>query len=139
MSLPTAPRPDGGRLMDARLSLLDRQLLDVNGDPVGVVDDLEVTDLPPRQVSDVPGPLVDVRQEPIRVLNLVHGPIVLERIVGGRRPRAHFERIPWSAVASIGSAVELAVDADAVPVGWLEDWLGHNVIARIPGGRHVPR
>ena len=139
MTLPTAPRPDGGRLIDARLSLLDRQLLDVNGDPVGVVDDLEVTDLPQRQVSDVPEPLVNVRLDPIRVLALVHGPIVLERIVGGRRPRAHFERVPWSAVAELGSAIELAVEADGVQVGWLEDWLARNVIARIPGGRHVPR
>ena len=139
MTLPTAPRPNGGRLIDARLSLLDRQVLDVDGQPVGVVDDLEVTDLPTRQVSDVPEPLVDVRLDPIRVLNLVHGPIVLERIVGGRRPRAHFERVPWNAVAEIGSAIRLAVAADTVPVGWLEDWLARNVIGRIPGGRHVPR
>lgn len=140
MTLPTAPRPDGGRLIDARLSLLDRQVLDVNGEPVGVVDDLEVSDLPQREVSDVPQPLVDVRLDPIRVLNLVHGPIVLERIVGaGRRPKGHFERVPWNAVARLGSAVELAVEADTVPTGWVEDWLARNVIARIPGGRHVPR
>ena len=33
--LPAGPRPTGGRLLDARLSLLDRQVLDVHGDPVG--------------------------------------------------------------------------------------------------------
>lgn len=138
MTLPSAPRPDGGRLIDARLSLLDRQVLDVNGEPVGVVDDLEVTDLQIEPLQ-VPEPLVEVRLDPIRVLNLVHGPIVLERIVGGRRPSAHFERVPWDAVARLGSAVELAIPGDAVPVGWLEGWLARNVIARIPGGRHVPR
>ena len=31
-----------GRLLDARLHLLDRQLLDDDGDPVGIVDDLEL-------------------------------------------------------------------------------------------------
>ena len=128
MTLPRPPRPEGGRLIDARLSLLDRQVLDASGQPVGVVDDLEV--------SERPEPTGDGR---VRVLNLVHGPIVLERIVGGRRPKAHFERVPWSTVAKLGSAIELAVDADEVPVGWLEDWLARNVIARIPGGRHVPR
>lgn len=123
MTLPRPPRPGGGRLIDARLSLLDRQVLDASGQPVGVVDDLEV--------SELPEPTGDGR---VRVLNLVHGPIVLERIVGGRRPKAHFERVPWSTVAKLGSAIELAVDADEVPVGWLEDWLARNVIARIPGG-----
>ncbi len=139
MTLPMPPRPAGGRLIDARLTLLDRQVLDATGEPVGVVDDLELTDLPLRRRSDVPEPLVDVGLEPIRVLNLVHGPIVLDRLTGGRRPDAHFERVPWSAVAELGPAITLAVESDAVPVGWLEDWLARNVIARIPGGRHVPR
>lgn len=35
---PDAPRPRG-RLLDARLHLLDRQLLDDDGAPVGIVDD----------------------------------------------------------------------------------------------------
>ena len=32
-----------GRLIDARLHLLDRQLLDEHEDPVGIVDDLELS------------------------------------------------------------------------------------------------
>ncbi len=128
MTLPIAPRPVGGWLVDARLSLLDRQVLDADGGPVGVVDDLELSDLPEPTAN-----------RPVYVLNLVHGPIVLERIVGGRRPRAHFERVPWSAVAHVGSAIELSVGEERVPVGWLEDWLARNVIGRIPGSRHVPR
>ena len=40
---PDAPRPRG-RLLDARLHLLDRQLLDDDGSrPVGIVDDLELS------------------------------------------------------------------------------------------------
>ena len=127
------PRPPGdvvGQLLDARLSLLDRQVIDVDGRPVGVVDDLELT--------DVASPLEPGTEPPV-VTSLVHGPIVLERIFGGRRPDAHLLRIGWDTVAKLGSAIELAVPASAVPTPWLESWLRDRVIARIPGGRHVPR
>lgn len=128
------PRPDapaGGLLLDARLSLLDRQVLDVDGEPVGVVDDLELDD---------PGPgVLEPGAKAPAVRALVHGPIVLERIFGGRRPDAHLLRIGWDTVAGLGSAVELAVPASDLPRPWLEGWLRDRVIARIPGGRHVPR
>lgn len=129
--LPECPTPPGGRLVDARLSLLDRQVLDVDGEPVGVVDDLELDDVTERVVG--PG------TEPPRVRNLVHGPVVLNRIFGRRRPLGHLSRVGWDKVASIDSALHLAVPARSVEVGWLEGWLADNVIARIPGGRHVPR
>jgi len=134
MNMPQLPMPPArpeGRLLDVRLSLLDRQVLDVGDEPVGVVDDVEFDDAGDGVLA--PG------TPPPQLRNLVHGPILLERIFGGRRPRAHFDRIPWSAVAELGSAVRLAVEASAVPVGWLEGWLATNVIRRIPGGRHVPR
>ena len=34
-----------GRLLDAQLHLLDRQVIDVHGAPVTVVDDLELSDV----------------------------------------------------------------------------------------------
>jgi hypothetical protein len=128
--LPAAPRPPGGRLLDARLSLLDRQVLDVDGDPVGVVDDLELDDLAERVVLSGAAPPA--------VRNLVHGPILLNRIFGQRRPLGHPSRVGWDTLASIDSALHLAVPSSAVDVGWLEGWLADNVIGRIPGGRHVP-
>lgn len=125
------PEPPEGTLLDARLSLLDRQVVDVHGEPVGVVDDLELDD---------PGPgVLEPGAEPPAVRCLVHGPIVLERIFGGRRPDAHLLRFGWDTVARVGSAVELAVPASDLPRPWLETWLRERVIARIPGGRHVPR
>lgn len=127
------PRPPGdvvGRLLDARLSLLDRQVIDVDGRPVGVVDDLELT--------DVASPLEPGTEPPV-VTSLVHGPIVLERIFGGRRPDAHLLRIGWDTVAKLGSAIDLAAPASELPMPWVESWLRDHVIARIPGGRHVPR
>ncbi len=128
--LPLAPRPEGGTLMDAHLSILDRQVLDVDDNPVGVVDDLELDDLSERVL--VPG------TPPPAVRNLVHGPIVLNRIFGNRRPLGHVARVPWDAIVEIGSAIHLGVRGDTLDVGWLEAWLATNVISRIPGGRHVP-
>ncbi|HEY3548247.1 MAG TPA: hypothetical protein VGK17_19410 [Propionicimonas sp.] len=129
--LPAAPRPAGGRLLDARLSLLDRQVLDVDGVPVGVVDDLELDDLADRVIG--PGTAAPV------VRNLVHGPILLNRIFGQRRPLGHPTRVGWDTLATIDSALHLAVPSSSLEVGWLEGWLAANVIGRIPGGRHVPR
>ena len=110
--LPSAPPPSGGRLLDARLSLLDRQVLDVDGDPVGVVDDLELDDLSERVIQ--PG------TPPPAVRNLVHGPILLNRIFGQRRPLGHPERVGWDKLAAIDSALHLAVPSSSVEVGWLE-------------------
>ena len=128
--LPSAPPPTGGTLMDAHLSILDRQVLDVDGEPVGVVDDLELDDVTER----VLGP----DSAPPAVRNLVHGPIVLNRIFGHRRPLGHISRVPWDAITELGSAIRLGVRGDTLDVGWLEAWLATNVISRIPGGRHVP-
>ncbi len=126
-----APTPIGGRLIDARLSLLDRQVLDVDGDPVGVVDDLELDDIDDR--------VIEPATAPPGVRNLVHGPILLNRIFGQRRPLGHLTRVGWDTLARIDSALHLAVPASCLEVGWLEAWLAANVIGRIPGGRHVPR
>jgi hypothetical protein len=45
----------GSRLVDARLHLLDRQLLDEHDDPVGIVDDLELSgaEIPWKLVESV--------------------------------------------------------------------------------------
>lgn len=44
-ALPRPPLHIVGQLVDARLSLLDRQVVDADGRPVGVVDDLALTDV----------------------------------------------------------------------------------------------
>ena len=45
MSRDTTP-PTGVRVVDARLHLLSRQVLDVDGEPVTTVDDLELVASP---------------------------------------------------------------------------------------------
>ena len=117
--------PPAGRLVDARLHLLDRQVLDADGTPVTVVDDLELTD--PGATG---GP---------RVVALLSGSVLNTRLLGGHQPSARWYRIPWSHVRRVGVTVDLDVRGQELDVTWTERWLRDHLIARIPGGRHDPR
>ena len=125
---PTYPPepPPGGRLVDARLHLLDRQVLDVDGTPVTVVDDVELTD--PDGADGAP-----------RVLALLSGSVLNTRLIGGHQPAARWYRVPWSAVREVGVTLDLSVRGEELDVTWTERWLRDHLIARIPGGRHDPR
>src|SRR3954468_4616595 len=93
-----AKRPRG-RLLDARLHLLDRQLLDDDDDPVGIVDDLELTDF--ELDKDIPkGP------EAPELTSLLSGHVVATRIFGGGPPRSRLQGIPRSLVDSIHVVVK---------------------------------
>lgn len=127
--LPTPPAVDG-RIVDARLHLLDRQVLDVNGEPVTTVDDLEIEGL---QFGERP---VDRAAPQIRML--VSGPILTTRLFGGRTPPSRLRRIAWDLVSDVGTVVRLHVTGGSLEVTWFERWLADQVIGRIPGGRHDP-
>ena len=96
---PPDPEAVAGRLLDARLHLLDRQVIDVHGEPVTAVDDVELSEmsldenLPP----DAPAPVI---------VALLSGP------VPGRPD------LRWPAAG-------IAVDQDPV-VGGLRDRGGHQ-------------
>lgn len=128
------PRPDesvSGRLLDAHLHLLDRQVLDLHGVPVTTVDDLELSDL------DGGGTIPPGTPPPV-LTALLSGPVLATRMFGGRPPDARLHRIAWSAIFDIGSAIRLAVPGDTLDVTWQERWVRDRIIARIPGGRHDP-
>ena len=93
-TFPDAPRPRG-RLLDARLHLLDRQLLDDRGVPVGIVDDLELS-------ADAFGDIAAGVRSP-RLVGLVSGHVMATRIFGGKPPPSQLQMIPWRLVAAIGS------------------------------------
>ena len=120
-----------GRLLDAQLHLLDRQVIDVHGAPVTAVDDVELSevvldeDLPP----DTPAPVI---------VALLSGPVLGTRLFGGRPPESRLIRTPWSAVYEIGVAIKLAVAGEVLDVTWTERWVRDKIIGRIPGGRHDP-
>ncbi len=135
-----ASRPTGVRVVDARLHLLSRQVLDGDGEPVTTVDDLELV------AADGTGPgdrSDDARRdavpgEPAEVGALLTGPVLVTRLLGSRPPASRWERVPWSDVGHVGTALELTVRADSLDLHWNEDWLREHVVGRVPGGRHDP-
>ncbi|WP_449385055.1 hypothetical protein [Cellulomonas soli] len=127
--LPELPRP-AGRVLDARLHLLDRQCADVDDRPVTTVDDLEV--------HGVDGDPVPCGDQAAVVTSLLAGPVLGTRILGGRPPSSRWYRLAWSLVNDVGTRIRLTAHGDDLDVTWTERWARDRVVGRIPGGRHDP-
>ncbi|WP_029112102.1 hypothetical protein [Mycobacterium sp. URHB0044] len=130
MSQPELPnKPHRGRLLDARLHLLDRQLVDPEGDPVGIVDDLELDGVafgePVRPGAPAP-----------KVEGILSGHVLATRILGGQPPRSRLQAIPWRSVERLGVTIGVA-EGSASDSQWFERWLRDHVISHIPGGSHA--
>ena len=121
-------------MLDAGLELLDRQMVDQpDGRMAGNVDDLELT-FP----TEGGAPLVSA---------ILSGPGALARRIGGRLGDAIASfherlqergvegpaRIPFGAVASIGSDVRLTVSREELEVYRVERWVRDTIVAKIPG------
>jgi hypothetical protein len=119
-----------GRLVDARLHLLDRQLLNEHDDPVGIVDDLELSGV------ELDRDVADGSQAP-QVTALLSGRVVATRILGGAPPRSLMQQIPWTLVDAVGVVVRLKQTDETFDVDWVERWLRDRIIRHIPGGRHA--
>ena len=120
------------RYLDAHLHLLDRQVLDVHGVPIAVVDDLELSEIPAGQeIPPDPSPPV--------ITALLSGPTLATRIFGGRPPESRMVRTLWVAIREIGVVIKLSVGRDTQDLFWTERWVRDHVIGRIPGGRHTPK
>ncbi|GHF25612.1 hypothetical protein GCM10017786_69740 [Amycolatopsis deserti] len=124
-------RPDPLRV---EFHLLDRQIVDVDGHPVGKVDDVE---------------LVRAPDGTYRVTALLVGQHVLGERVGGLLGRmlcrlavrlggGRIEplRITYDHVKQVSSDVTLSLRAEVLEVPPLEKWLRDKLIARIPGSGH---
>lgn len=106
---------------DVRAHLLDRQIIDADGRPVGVVDDV---------VFDVG----DGRRP--RLVALLTGRALADRILGDTPEPSRLTTIDAEAIDDIGVVVSLSVGDDELSdVGWVERWMRDHVIARIPGNR----
>jgi sporulation protein YlmC with PRC-barrel domain len=124
---------EAGRIMDAGLELLDRQMIDLDGRMAGNVDDLELTFSPDGG--------------PPSVTAILAGPGALSRRIGGRVGNAianvHTRlqesdiegpaRISFGAVTSVASDVRLAVSREDLEIYRFERWARDTIIARIPG------
>jgi hypothetical protein len=126
---PDAPHP-AGRLLDARLHLLDRQLLDDAGEPVGIVDDLDLDGVAvgAEIAPGTPAPHIG------RILT---GQVLATRIFGGQPPQAKLQPLPWTIVAKVGTVVRLHRTDQPFDGLWVERWLRDHIIGRIPGGRRA--
>jgi sporulation protein YlmC with PRC-barrel domain len=127
-----------GRVLEAGLQLLDRQLVDRDGRLAGKVDDLEL------ELPEGGGPPV--------VTAILAGPGVLARRIGGRlgaglevlasrlregddgRPA----RVSFAVVKRIGSAVELSVPKSELETDRLESWTRDHLIGKLPGAGDAP-
>ena len=127
---PTAQIP--GRVFDARLHLLDRQVVDVDGAPVCVVDDLSVSGIP------ADGVVQPDAERPV-VAAVLSGNAIPTRIFGGRMPGGRYNSIPWSDVGEVDVSIRLRIDGSDLDALWIERWARRHVIGRIPGGRHDPQ
>jgi hypothetical protein len=126
------PVPDyPGRVLDARLHLLDRQVLDRDGVPVSTVDDLELEDVPRPEA-------LDHGTAAPRLVALLHGAVLATRLFGGRPPASRLQRVPIGHVAEVAIVLRLWTSADEEVVPWVERWLRDHVFRHIPGGRRDP-
>ena len=113
--------------MDAQLHLFDRQVIDVHGVPITVVDDLELTDvlLDEEIPAGIPPPVI---------MALLSGPVLGTRLFGGRPPRSRWISMPWISIFEVGVAIKLAITGDHG--SHLDRTMGTGrIIGRIPGGR----
>ncbi|HEU4511956.1 MAG TPA: hypothetical protein VFR87_02510 [Nocardioidaceae bacterium] len=125
-----------GRTIDGYLELLDRQILDNDGRMIGKVDDVEL-----EQRDD----------GRIYVTALLSGPGALGPRLGGGlgtivtsswsrlSGRSEPARVEWSQVASVETAIRLAVGRTTVALDGFETWMRDRVIAAIPGSKVLPR
>jgi hypothetical protein len=119
------------RVFDARLHILDRQILDASGTPVATVDDLELTDV-------VLGEPLTGREPAPTISNLLSGSVLATRIFGGRPPSSRWYRVGWHLIHAIDETVDLTVEGDTLDVTWVERWVRDHIVGKIPGGKHDP-
>ena len=127
-----------GRVLFLHLQLLDRQVVDPDGEPVCKVDDLEL------DLDDEGRPYVTA---------ILIGPRALGPRLGGRIGRwvtaiaarlsekeaetSATQRLDFGLVTEIDSAITVSRPVDELDVRPLERWVDDHVIARIPGSRHA--
>ncbi len=125
---------DAGKRFSADEMLLDRQIFDADDQPLGKVDDLELT------LPDGGGPPV--------LTAILCGPTALGPRIGGRigqwwaavgrrlRPsdEPYPNRIPLDQVGKVDSTrLTLTVSRDVLDADRMRDWTRDHIIGRIPG------
>ena len=119
------------RVIHASLDLLDRQILDCNDEPVGKVDDVELTDPgegAPRLTALLLGPQAYGQRLGGRLGTWIASAAV--RLAGTDVPI----RVPIELVEEIGTSIKLKVPVGEIErAERLEEWLREHLVGRIPG------
>jgi hypothetical protein len=128
----------GPFVIDAGLSLLDRQMVDKDGMLAGKVDDVELT-FPP-DVSGGPG------AEPPVVTAVLSGPGALAGRLRGpfdkwlsgidKRLSPGIGRVAFGVVSRIDNHLTLAVSRHDLDTFAPERWIGQRIVDKIPGADH---
>ncbi|MGW8812867.1 hypothetical protein [Gordonia terrae] len=118
MSTDDDRRPSRRTTIDLRLHLLDRQIHDRDGVPLGVVDDVEI------EMSD---------DGPPRVSALLTGRALFYRLIGGGPNVSELDRIPFDRVRSIDVRVAIEDSQEDLELAWPERWVRDHIVGRIPG------
>jgi sporulation protein YlmC with PRC-barrel domain len=115
--------------------LLDRQIVDRDGAPVGKVDDIELA-TGEDGVPYVAALLVGQQALGRRIGGWLGGCIenTARRFAPERHPTPI--RIPFDLVGEVDSAVHLTVRRELLTEPPLETWLRDHLIGRIPGAEH---
>jgi sporulation protein YlmC with PRC-barrel domain len=121
---------------DLSFRLLDHQVVDVDGELVCKVDDVEF-----EQGGDgswhvsalLSGPQALGPRLPGRLGEWVMAVSRRLSVHGDGKPR----RIPFERVTEIGSSIVVDRSRDRLEVAALEDWVREHVIDPIPGSRHA--
>jgi sporulation protein YlmC with PRC-barrel domain len=127
-----------GRVLDAGLHLLDRQLVDKDGRLAGKVDDLELTfpegGGPPQVTAILAGPGALSRRLGRRFGAWLEA--VANRLRDGDDD--HPARVPFAVVKQIGSAIDLSVAKAELETDRLEAWTRDRIIGKLPGANDAP-
>lgn len=122
------------RYLDAGLDILDRHIVDVEGESVGKVDDLELATSSEERVYEVVAILVGPEAYGYRLGGRLGRWIraAAQKIGENEEPI----RIPLALVDEVGVTVKLRVRLrDLERAGNLDRWLAENFVGRIPGAR----
>lgn len=116
--------------------LLDRQIIDDSGQPVGAVDDLELT-LPAAGGTGSPE-LTAILTGPTALGPRIGGVLGRLWLAVGRRLRPADEeypnRIPMGLVDRVDrTQVSLTVHRNELDVERFQEWVWENIIGRLPG------
>jgi hypothetical protein len=128
-----------GRVLDAGLKLLDRQLIDSQGMLAGKVDDLELTpshDDPHRLY------VTAILAGPGALAGRLGGRLghLLERITNRLRdsPEDRPARVPFGVVKQLNSTVDLWLPKQELETDRVEQWARQTIIAKLPGAGDAP-